>query len=383
MGSDLAMYDEIIPTLHYFQHCAPERLATQLPSAFSIASREFVECLKLKKSPRKVVSAIRSNLRHRQAIRKQREWERAIREDLVGWNPDLIYSNTALNGDVIKSLGLDGIPVLVHVRELAVAMDTLSQEQMQEFRSRPSLYLAVSESVQEYLHKHHGVPMDRIEVVPVGLDCDSIRAKASETSYLEIRDSYLSNSCTDVLIGGLGFLNARKGPDIFVEVAEAVFNEEASADRVRFIWLGEGDLLEPLRAQVGEAGFAERIDFMGLRDNPYPYIQACDFVLMTSRDDPFPRVNLEAAVFERPVICFADSGGSREFAQDDCGIIVSGFDTARMIEETKRLIDDPELRRSLGARAQARVIDKYTNEIVGARVRSLIEDCLNERGGVS
>ena len=40
---------------------------------------------------------------------------------------------------------------------------------------------------------------------------------------------------------------------------------------------------------------------------------------MTSREDPFPLVNLEAMTNGVPVICFKDSGGSEELVDSSSG----------------------------------------------------------------
>ena len=41
--------------------------------------------------------------------------------------------------------------------------------------------------------------------------------------------------------------------------------------------------------------------------------QPADLQLTPSLDDPFPRVNLEAACLGKPVVAFKPSGGSAEF----------------------------------------------------------------------
>jgi len=304
---------------------------------------------------REAYRSLRQHRRARRAARRQRAWEDRLCAEVAAWKPDVIYSNTAVNGDVIKRLDLPDVPVVVHVRELATAMRTLSQAQVDEFRTRPSVYLAVSESVRAYLRREHGVPDEKLHVVPVGLDIDAIRARAIAEETPAIRASLLPEPDAGVLVCGVGFLNSRKGPDLFFEVAEAILRGGGDDPPVRFVWLGEGDMLEPLRDRARGQGFENAIVFPGVVENPYPYLRACDFVLMTSRDDPFPRVNLEAAVFGRPIVCFEASGGSKEFAADSCGVVVPGLDLDAMIAETRVLIRDRARREALGgASASAR-----------------------------
>ena len=51
---------------------------------------------------------------------------------------------------------------------------------------------------------------------------------------------------------------------------------------------------------------------------------------MTSREDPFPLVNLEAAISGVPIICFEKSGGSPEIIDDSSGFVVPYGDTQEM-----------------------------------------------------
>lgn len=380
-GGSPDLFSELVSTQVFYRYGLPGQVDTRSSSGLQGFLYELRGVLRREHS---VLNAYRSLKKVRQ-LRKLPElrqvWEQRLCSEIQHWKPDVIYSNTAVNGDVIKRLDLTGVPVLVHVRELATAMATLSEEQLHEFRTRPQSYLAVSESVRAYLHDEQGIPTEKVHIVPVGLDCEAIRSRAEEGASDEVRKTYLSAPESGVLIGGVGFLNARKGPDIFFEVASAVLWETGSSHEVKFIWLGEGDLLETMRARVQETGLDGKISFIGLHENPYPFIQACDFMLMTSRDDPFPRVNLEAALFGRPIVCFAGSGGSKEFACDDCGIIVPDFDVSEMIAQTTALVRNKAMREGLGANAKMKVLNDYPIEKIGPKVQGILEAVLAESRG--
>lgn len=377
-GGSPSLFSELVSTQVFYRYCTPGQSEARSYSVSQESLRVFLSIVRRESSLRSAYKSLKK-VRHLKRLPKtQQVWEQRVCREIQAWKPDVIYSNTAVNGDVIKRLDLADVPVLVHVRELATAMATLSEEQQHEFQTRPQSYLAVSESVRAYLHDEQGIPTEKVHIVPVGLDCEAIRSRAEEGASDEVRKTYLSAPESGVLIGGVGFLNARKGPDIFFEVASAVLRETGSSDEVRFIWLGEGDLLETMRARVQETGLDGKISFIGLHENPYPFIQACDFMLMTSRDDPFPRVNLEAALFGRPIVCFAGSGGSKEFACDDCGIIVPDFDVSEMIAQTIALVRDKAMREELGANAKMKVLNDYQIEKIGHKVQGILEAVLAE-----
>jgi glycosyltransferase involved in cell wall biosynthesis len=56
-------------------------------------------------------------------------------------------------------------------------------------------------------------------------------------------------------------------------------------------------------------------------DNFLPF----DLLFLSSREDPYPVVVLEAALMKIPTVYFAKSGGINEFVTDDCGWQIETF----------------------------------------------------------
>lgn len=366
----LAPFRSIAYSQFFYLYDLPKWDKPAQPTRLYLLTRELYHVLRRRHGVREALRELRDAAR---PAGRQKAWEEDLRDEVQTWRPDVIYSNTAVNGDVIRKLGLENVPVVVHVRELATAFGTMSSSQTEEFRKRPDFFFPVSHAVRAYLHSQHHIPEERMEVAPVALECENIMRLSEAESVETIRKKKLPFQDGDVLIGGVGFLNERKGPDLFVDVAHKVISQVGDRQSLRFVWLGEGPDLEGLEQRCKELGMEDKIVFTGLLSNPYPYIRAFDFVLMTSRDDPFPRVNLEAALFGKPMICFADSGGSREFAADECGLVVSGLNVEEMVGKTIELAADTDLRERLGRNAKQKVLDHYTSSVVGDAVIQTIE----------
>jgi glycosyltransferase involved in cell wall biosynthesis len=108
------------------------------------------------------------------------------------------------------------------------------------------------------------------------------------------------------------------------------------------------------------------------------YYDASDIFLLTSREDPFPLVMLEAASRSLPIVCFANSGGAPEFVEKDAGLIVPDFNTDKMAEEVMRLLSLPELRSSMGKAGQQKILNRFTLEIGAPKLARVIQDELSE-----
>ena len=125
--------------------------------------------------------------------------------------------------------------------------------------------------------------------------------------------------------------------------------------------------------------WSERVRFVGHQNNYLEYFAMFDALCLTSREDPFPLVVLECAALGKPVLCFADSGGTSEFIEDDCGTIVPYLDIQAMAADVVQLIDNPTLKKKLGLRGEAKVRQRHDVEIVGPRILEIIERCIASR----
>jgi len=104
-----------------------------------------------------------------------------------------------------------------------------------------------------------------------------------------------------------------------------------------------------------------------------------DAFCLTSREDPFPLVVLEAASLEKPVLCFAEAGGPPEFVENHCGFVLPYLDVAAMSARIVELIENPSLRDELGRRARAKVLERHDVEVVAPRIMNIIERVLANR----
>ena len=95
--------------------------------------------------------------------------------------------------------------------------------------------------------------------------------------------------------------------------------------------------------------------------------------------DPFPTVVLEAMAAGKPVVatCF---GGAREAVVDgETGYIVNPFDTAALADKLMSLLLNGELRFEMGAKARARIGERFSLDAQARRMLSIYERALSLR----
>ncbi|MDD4735011.1 MAG: glycosyltransferase family 4 protein [Kiritimatiellae bacterium] len=128
-----------------------------------------------------------------------------------------------------------------------------------------------------------------------------------------------------------GMACERKGADLFIEIASRVVSVHKSA---LFIWvgaLGLGEYSYPSLMNKARALHVERnVVFTGPVIDPSYILSRMRCLLLVSRDDPMPKVAMEALALGKQVISF-DVGGIRELL-GDLGVYVPEEDVDEFAE---------------------------------------------------
>ena len=312
------------------------------------------------------------------------EWHDAHALELARQTVDkgaaLVYSNTLTNGPLLNALAGLNCPVICHAHEMEYTIERrLGIEKFEMSDARTDHYIAASGAVKRSLMSHHQVPDEKIDVVHEFVPTQSLNAQHMARARQEIRRELGIPSEAPVVIGS-GTLDWRKGPDLWVQMAAQVARRTSS--RAHFIWVGATTGVAPeapfeLNYDVVQAGLADRVHFVGERANVLEYFAASDVFAMTSREDPYPLVNLEAASVGRPIVCFQNAGGTPEFVEEDCGYSVPYLDVSQMASRIGELLESSELRQQMGARAARKVRERHDVAHSAPQILAIIERCLS------
>jgi len=108
--------------------------------------------------------------------------------------------------------------------------------------------------------------------------------------------------------------------------------------------------------QVGLQLKEHNIHFIGMMPHSYDSLLPFDIFLLSSREDPYPLVVLEAAFQKVPTICFKEAGGIKEFVGDDAGWCMPGFSEENMVEKLNEISLDSASITQKGIIAQGNVM---------------------------
>lgn len=272
--------------------------------------------------------------------------------------PDLIYVNTAGSVHALRSLPAFPAPVITQIHELSAGLEHfLAPPDLALLLEVTDRYLTVSDAVTAYVVDHLGVPSGKVACHPGFVD----RLPPAQGPVAEG-----GPPAGALVVGACGTTGWRKGPDLFLATAAELRRARPDLD-CHFVWVGgpsgEGDGLDRVLAGARAAHLTDRVHLVGPVEDPVPWFRRFDVFALTSREDAFPLVGLEAAAVGTPLVCF-DNGGLPELVHAaGCGTVVPYPDLQGLSDAVARLLDDPAQRAEMGARGAAHVAARHTTEV--------------------
>lgn len=180
-----------------------------------------------------------------------------------------------------------------------------------------------------------------------------------------------------IVVLGAGFVQLRKGVDLFIECASSMLRKSPELP-FRFVWVGKGYDPEQdtgysvyLADQIRRAGLQKHVHLMDEVAELDTVYATADILLLSSRLDPLPNVAIDALTIGLPVVCFDKATGIADVLielglGDTC--VAAYLDTEDIARKVLALAESKELRAAVAERAAkmaAEIFDmnQYVNQI--------------------
>ena len=295
-----------------------------------------------------------------------------ILETLKDQNFDLIISNTIANGDILPSLKSLNIPIKTYVHELEMGIQQYTKsEYFQNVKTLSTSFIACAESVKENLIKNHQVDTTLIKVLPSLLPESALNYQIDEFANEKLRKQYNIPS-NAFLVGGMGTVDFRKGVDVFLQVAKKLKFNSA----IFFLWVGgQENEIEYKNFQVDKNRLGlENVIFQTSVENPMDFMSIFDVFFVSSREDPYPLVVLEAAMLSKPIICFDKAGGAMDFVENDCGVVIEYLNVDGVVDKIKELKENAASIEQMGNSGRKKVLERHNQSIAFQTFVDILND---------
>lgn len=157
------------------------------------------------------------------------------------------------------------------------------------------------------------------------------------------------------LVINVGYADMRKGVDLFAELAR-----RGRAQGLHFVWVGLTE--KPTIEALGKKLDLPNLHFIGQRSDIARLLSAADVFALTSREDPFPSVVMEAMAVGLPVVAFQEAGGFVDlFDSENMGALVAHGDVGAMLKAIRtELKQDPAIAAVRADERRARIAEQYS-----------------------
>lgn len=250
--------------------------------------------------------------------------------------------NTVVTGEIVPLLAARGFRVVSLIHELS----QLITERRLESRA-----IAVAEHADTVIFASHFVQAS-FEKITGSLGAKAIvqpqgiyqRVAYEPNRRHELRQ-ILNLPSESKIVLNMGYGDLRKGFDLYVGVAKQVISANPDC---HFVWLGNlhGDLQHWLQIDLLSEPLANNFHILPFDDDVNVYLNGADLYALTSREDPFPSVVLEALACGVPVVGFEGGGGYGEAIRREKinGAMVPMADVTAMAQAVLLMLDSDNMR---------------------------------------
>lgn len=228
--------------------------------------------------------------------------------------------------------------------------------------------VAVSDPMKRKLQEAHGVPPDRITVIPSGVEDHLFRPPG--------RPAWRGEPGTRTLLYA-GSLAPFQGVETLLEVFARVKARVPEA-RLLIVTDSEFDPYRPLARRLGvlESLVVARSDFEELPR----YLAAADVALnVRSRCDGVPQKILNYMAAGRPIVSFSGYGGYLEHRRS--ALLIPEGDSDAMAKAAVLLLEDEEMAARLGREARRRARSDFAWSSAAAKLEELYAGMVRREAG--
>ncbi len=278
---------------------------------------------------------------------------------------DIVHDNQSLGYGILE-LQRRGIPVLatihhpitvdkhLEIQHAGNLIQRFSKNRWYAFtkmQTRVAQHLkriiTITEATRNDIHTAHKVPMERIGIVPVGVDLELFKPSAR----IKRRSEHLlTTASADVPLKGLVYL------------LEAVAKLRTERD-IQLTVIGKPAKAGPAERAIKDLGLEGAVTFLfGISDEEVVKAYARSSVaVVPSLYEGFSLPAIEAMATEIPLVATSGGGLPEVIGRDgESALLVKPGDSEALAAAIKKLLDNPELAEKLGKNGRQRVIERWS-----------------------
>jgi glycosyltransferase involved in cell wall biosynthesis len=274
----------------------------------------------------------------------------------LSFKPDIIVVSNCTVG-IFKGLLFYPAPVLFFVHSYIVGgMGCINNLSFRCASRLRNIFATVSQASADAMNRYLGIARESIDVV-----------------YNSFKPVIPAASTHEPVILTVGHLVWYKNPELWLNVAARVIAQRPNA---AFKWVGDGELLEKMRALVGSLGLGHAVRIEGYSKNVERYYQEAAVYFQPSLFESHGIAVVEAMAHAKPCVTSHVGGLPESVIDGETGFTCRHDDVDSFADRIIRLIDDSALRIKMGKAGKSRAETLFSEESQETKVIGLYRQLL-------
>ncbi len=249
------------------------------------------------------------------------------------FKPDFWYLNTVLMFHLTPLAERLGVRVIAQINELNSMYESISYEEMEHAITHAELTVGITQHICT-LASQMGAKKTALQYCFTNTSINNTSTARS----IQLRNSLGLPEGVFIWIM-VGTPIYRKGVDFIPSIAQLL-----NGRLCHIIWMGSGAIATGLNYMIDkqvEAMGLRNITFIGVQTDDYqPYLQLADGFVLTSREEPFGNVLIDAAGCGKPIVALSEYGAG-EFILPGMGELVDHASPAHFVKAMVTIMDNP------------------------------------------
>ncbi|NTV41087.1 MAG: glycosyltransferase family 4 protein [Candidatus Moranbacteria bacterium] len=239
-----------------------------------------------------------------------------------------------------------------------------------KYADRADQVIVPTASVKKIIEKW-GVENKNLEVIPTGVDEKQLTNPSREV----VRKKY-SIATDEILLTVITRLTKEKNLEFLLEAVAQVLKEN---QKVKFMVVGDGDLMENLKDITIKNNVSTQVIFSGFIPNEIKkdYYAAGDIFVFASKSETQGMIISEAMYLGLPVVAVGGPGIQDMVESGETGILVKE-DKDEFCQAVLKLVGNPDLRKKYAQNGEKSVKEKYVSQVCTKSLLAVYEKAILE-----
>lgn len=299
--------------------------------------------------------------------------------------PDIVHTHASKAGLLGRKAAKScGVKVIVHTYHGHVfhsyfnKMKTIAIKMLERNLAKSSTgIIAISDKQKEELVNEHEIcAADKVKVIPLGFDLNRFSTNKVKNR-VETRKKWGVEK-DEIAIAIVGRLAPIKDHDFFLDAIEKLLS--TTDVKIRVFIVGDGSERNNIEQRVNAINnrFADKLTMTSWVLDIAAFNHGMDIICLTSKNEGTPVSLIEAQAAELPVVT-SDVGGISDVVQNEVtGFVIKQGDIETYVEKLRLLVENSNLRDSMGKKGHDFVIQRYHYSRLVANMEVYYKELLNK-----